>query len=381
MVAAAILDAYRAVLDDDELQFRQQVFDLAVAQPGLGPRQYFAGRDGATRELYRALGARGWLSLCWPAAFGGGAAPISFEFLLWDTLAYLRAARPDLGPGLIAHVIIEHGTEDQRARVLPGLAAGTLAMCLGYSEPEAGSDLTHLSTAARRDAEHYVVRGHKLWTSEAHHAQLMWLLCRTNDQERGNRGLSLLLVDMDSPGVTVTPVPTMDGHRINEVFLDDVRVPAANLVGDEGAAWPMMRAALAVERHIQVLPGRLRRDLETLESSLDAAGLLGRADIQVVLDDLRARLAAVEAGCLSTVAELAAGGEAAELAAQSKMLAARMCQEIPRVGFDLLGGSAGVGDTDLAFLWRESVHETISGGTVEVMASIVARRLGMASNS
>jgi alkylation response protein AidB-like acyl-CoA dehydrogenase len=280
---------------------------------------------------------------------------------------------------MIAHVLIDHGRPDQQQRILPGLAAGSLAMCLGYSEPGAGSDLTHLTTAARRDGDVYIVRGHKLWTSEAHHAQKMWLLCRTSERERGNRGLSLMIMDMDSPGVVVTPVPTMDGHRINEVFLDEVVVPAENLVGDEGAAWPMMRAALAMERHVQVLPGRLRRDLESLDEALAAAGIADRADVQAVVGTLRARLAAVEASSLATVSELSAGGTAADRAAQSKMLAARLCQDVPRAGLDLLGPAAAVGDTDLAFLWRESVLETIAGGTVEVMASLVARGLGLAS--
>jgi alkylation response protein AidB-like acyl-CoA dehydrogenase len=252
-------------------------------------------------------------------------------------------------------------------------------MCLGYSEPGAGSDLTHLATSARRDGDQYVVRGHKLWTSEAHHAQKMWLLCRTSSREPGSRGLSLMIMDMDSPGVTVTPVPTMDGHQVNEVFLDNVIVGAENLVGEPGAAWPMMRAALAVERHTQVLPGRLRRDIETLEAALSAAGIASRADAAAVVRSLRARLAAVEASSLATVAELAAGGNAADRAAQAKLLAARLCQDVPRAGLELLGPAAAVGDTDLAFLWRESVMETIAGGTVEVMASLVARGLGLAA--
>ena len=378
-MTAGLLDAYAAVLDDAELEFRRDVLATVETLPGLGPRQYFAGRDGATRDLYQALGSRGWLSLSWPRAHGGRGASVSYEFLLWDTLAYLRAARPDIGPGMIARLIIDHGSADQHQRILPGLAAGSLAMCLGYSEPGAGSDLTHLTTAARRDGDCYVVRGHKLWTSEAHHAQKMWLLCRTSEHERGGRGLSLMIMDMDSPGVVVTPVPTMDGHRINEVFLDDVVVPAENLVGGEGGAWAMMRAALAVERHIQVLPGRLRRDLETLDAAVSAAGIAGRADVRAVVSSLWARLAAVEASSLATVAELCAGGTAADRAAQSKMLAARLCQDVPRAGLELLGSAAAVGDTDLAFLWRESVLETIAGGTVEVMASMVARGLGLAS--
>jgi alkylation response protein AidB-like acyl-CoA dehydrogenase len=376
---ADVPDAYAVLLDDAEQRFRAEVVAAVRAMPGVGPRQYFAGRDGATRELYQALGARGWLTLCWPAEHGGRAAPRSYEFLLWDTLAYLRAARPDLGPGLIAHLVIHHGSPQLQQQVLPGLAAGSLAMCLGYSEPDAGSDLTHLKTTARRDGDTYVVRGHKIWTSEAHHAQKMWLLCRTGEQERGNRGLSLFVLDMDSPGLTVSPIPTIDGHRINEVFLDDVVVPATNLVGEEGGAWPMMRAGLAVERHTQVLPGRLRRDIETLEAALAAEGIATRSHVRSVVAELRARLGTVEAISLATVAELDAGSDAVSLAAQAKLLGSRLCQDVPRAGLELLGNAAALGDGELAFLWRQSVMETIAGGTVEVMSSLVARGLGLRS--
>src|SRR4051812_1290452 len=190
------LESYADVLDKEEQAFRPEGVHALREASELGlitPHQYYEGRGGRARELYQLLGARGWLSMCWPRSHGGAAAPLSHEFLLWDTLAYYRAARPDLGPGLIAHVLIEAGSADLQARLLPGLADGSLAMSLGYSEPEAGSDLTHLRTRATRDGEDYVVRGHKIWTSEAHHAQKLWLLCRVGD-EGGRRGLTLLVL-------------------------------------------------------------------------------------------------------------------------------------------------------------------------------------------
>jgi 3-oxocholest-4-en-26-oyl-CoA dehydrogenase alpha subunit len=369
------LDSYDAVLTDDERAFRAEVIEAledASAAGLLSPHQYYEGRGGRARKLYQALGARGWLSLCWPEADGGAGAPLSHEFLLWDTLAYYRAARPDLGPGLIAHVLVKAATPELQRRLLPGIADGTVAMCLGYSEPDAGSDLTHLRTKATRDGDEYIVRGHKIWTSEAHQAQKLWLLCRIGE-ETGRRGLTLLVVDLDSPGITVSPIPTIDGHRINEVFLDDVRVPAGNLVGEEGGAWRLIREALAKERLTQVLPGRIRRDVETFESRATLAGVTDRADVRRTAWEFRRRLACIEASSLATVRALSAGGDGVLEGARSKLLASQLCQEIPRRAVELFGVSAVTEDDDIPLLWRASVLETIAGGTVEIMGSLIAR--------
>ena len=376
------LDSYDAVLTDEERAFRDEVIDLVTdaAKGGFAtPHQYFEGRGGNARRLYRELGARGWLSMSWPTSHGGGGAPLSREFLLWDTLAYYRAARPDLGPGLIAQVLIKAAPPALRDRVLPGIADGTLTLCLGYSEPDAGSDLTHLRTRAVRDGDDYVVRGHKIWTSEAHHADMIWLLCRVGD-ETGRRGLTLLVADLDSPGVTISAIPTIDGHRVNEVFLDDVRVPVANLVGDEGGAWRLMREALAVERLTQVLPGRIRRDIETFQSCAARAGRTADADVRRASAEFWRRLASVEASCLATVRALTAGEDGVLEGARSKLLASRLCQDIPRRAIDLLGAAA-TSDPDIPLLWRQSVFETIAGGTVEIVSSLIAREALRLPNS
>jgi len=364
---------YASVFSDEELAFRDEVDALVAAHPGLGRRQFFQGRSGPARDLYRALGERGWLRQCWPPEWGGIGRPISYEFLMWDVLAESRAARPDIGPGLIAHAIIAHGSPEQQERHLPGLGSGELACALGYSEPEAGSDLTHLRTRARRDGDTYVVTGHKIWTSEAHHAARLWLLCRTGEGESGKNGLTLLFVDLRLPGITISSVETMDGHHVNEVFLDEVEVSVDDRVGEEGHAWTIIRQSLAVERHIQVLPGRLRRDLRALRAALDAGGLAGAPEAERCYEKLANRAFVVEAASLSTVSELVAGGTAVASAARAKLLGAELCQAIPRVGLDLLGAAETVGDTDLAFLWRESILETIAGGTVEIMLSLLAR--------
>ncbi len=365
---------YDVVFSPEELAFRDDVAAVVTEQSGRSPRQYFKGRGGASRALYRQLGERGWLSVGWPLDAGGRALPVSYEFLLWDTLAYHRACRPDIGPGLIARVLIQHGTAQQRAKYLPGLADGSLSCALGYSEPAAGSDLTHLRTRATRHGDAYVVHGHKIWTSDAHHATKLWLLCRTGDPDGGRRGLTILFVDLDDPQIDITAIPTMDGHQVNEVRLDGVVVPADERVGEEGRAWEIIVESLAVERHTQVLPGRLRRDLEDLRRALDVAGVAGRSWVQRAMQELGGQFAAVEASSLVTVSELVGGGTAVISAARSKYLAATLSQHIARVGLDLLGADGVIGDADMAFLWRQSISETIAGGTVEVMLSMMARQ-------
>jgi alkylation response protein AidB-like acyl-CoA dehydrogenase len=354
---------------------------LGADAPPRDPRQYFLGRGGASRDLYRALGKRGWLSLAWPVEHGGAGAPPSTEFVLWDELAYARAVRPDLAAGIVARTLIAHGTPAQQ-ELLPGIARGETAFALGYSEPEAGSDLAAVRTTATGVDGGYRVTGEKRWTSDAHHAQYLWLLCRTGSTGRAGRDLTLLIVDLAAPGVTIRPIPTIDGHRLNEVFLDDVHVPAANRVGAEGGAWRLIREALAVERHLMVLPGRVRRDYEDL---LGWARQPGRRDdpaVAAALLDAATDLAEVEAAALCTLAAMEAGGAGIVEAARAKLLGSRAVQRMARIPYELGDAAALARDGIHGFLWHETVMETIAGGTSEVMLDMVARHgLGLGNRS
>ena len=176
------------MLAPEEEAFRSEVVEFLA---GHGPVDGFffheAEHDTAVRALYRALGERGWLSLSWPVEAGGKALAPVYEFVLWDEMAYARAARPPLGSGIVAKTIIRYGTDDQRERFLPGLRAGTTFFSLGYSEPEAGSDLAGVRTRAVRDGDHYVLTGEKRWTSGGHRADYLWVLCRTGTLESHSR--------------------------------------------------------------------------------------------------------------------------------------------------------------------------------------------------
>lgn len=341
-----------------------------------GPRCYFDHGDGAEARvapLYAALGERGWLSLTWPEQFGGAGRPASEELVLWDEMAYARIARPPLAAGIVAHSIILHGTPEQHQRFLPGIRAGSTTFCLGLSEPEAGSDLSAVRTSAVLDGEVYRVNGEKRWTSMAHGSRHIWLLCRTGNPDDRTRSLSFLLVDLTSPGVTISPIPTLDDGRLNEVRFDDVVVPAQDRLGDEGAGWEVLTRSLVVERHLEFTPGRVRRDLDDVIGWLGGLGRLGEPDVRRRLAGLVVRLRQVEGLTLAVLAELEAGRPAVVEAACSKLAGSELAQAIARTALDLAGPEGVAAGTVPEYLWRQSISETVGGGTSEMMRNTIAR--------
>ncbi len=363
------------LLDAGEVAFRDEVRAYLVSTaPERDPLQIFRDRGPRTRALYGALGELGWLAIAWPPEFGGGGRPPVFEFILWDELAYARAARLDIGPTVVAKTLMRHGTRAQQDRFLPDLRLGLKGYALGYSEPEAGSDLPGLRVMAVRDGDRYRITGEKRWTSDAHHSDFIWLLARTGTSEQRARGLSLFIVEAHSPGISISPIPTLDGHQVNEVRFDTVEVPLANRIGPENGAWPMMREALAEERHLQVLPGRIRRDLEDLAAWAEASGSLTDPDLQLRLGEFRTGLHEVEAMAVSLVADELGGDERDVLAAAAKLVGTSLLQRIARTPIELGYDEQAIEGSLFEFLWRECVVETIGAGTTEMMLDIVSRR-------
>lgn len=335
----------------------------------------------AVRAFFRALGERGWLSLGWPAQAGGGA-PIAFEYILWDEIAYARAARTPLASGVVAKTIARYGSDAQCARWLPPIRAGELHFSLAYSEPEAGSDLASLRCRAKRRGEVYIVDGQKCWQSYAQDADALWLLCRTGSQESRGRGLSLLIVDKQSPGVTVRPLPTLDGDQLNEVFFDAVEVPVAQRIGPEDGAWSLMSEALADERHIQFPPKRVQRDLEEVLAWAREQGLADDPLARQRFADLAVQALEVEMHALRVLDAMQRGRSGAVEAAANKVVHTLACQNVARAALDLGGPEALVHGSRVELLWRQSLWETIGGGTSEVMRGVVARHgLGLGART
>ncbi len=334
------------------------------------------------RQLFRAMGERGWLSLGWPAEAGGSGQPITWEYILWDEAAYARAARNPLASGIVAKTLARHGSAAQKAKWLPPIRTGELHFSLGYSEPEAGSDLASLRCRAERRGDVYLVTGQKCWQSYAQDMDQLWLLCRTGSQESRGRGLSLLIVALDAPGVTLGALPTLDGDRLNEIHLDAVEVPVADRIGPENGAWPIMARALADERHIQFPPRRVRRDFEEMLDWVKAQGLAADAALRRRLSELAAQVYEVEMHGLRVLDAMLRGRSAVVEAATSKVFQTDVCQAIARTAIDFGGPAALVDAARVNTLWRQSLWESIGGGTSEIMRGVVARQgLGLSGGT
>jgi len=355
-------------------RFRTEVRELLADFHDLDAYFLQGRRWERVKAFFRALGERGWLALTWPPEHGGLGRPITWEFLLWDEAAAARAARNPLGPGIVAKTILRHGSAEQKARWLPPLRRGGLHFSLGYSEPEAGSDLASVRCRAERDGDAYVVTGQKCWQSYAQDMDYLWLLARTGSQESRGEGLSLFIVDLAASGVTVGALPTLDGDQLNEIHLDGVRVPADQRVGPEDGAWKIMAEALADERHIQFPPSRVRRDLSEVAAWARDHGLAGEPAVRRRLAELAVRVLEVEMHALRVLDAMARGHAGAVEAAANKVVHTVVCQEIAEVAMEWGGPAALCEGSRLGLLWRQSLWETIGGGTSEVMRGVVARQ-------
>ena len=238
-------------------------------------------RDDSQRWA-KILGAKGWLGYHWPVQFGGPGWSSVQRHLFEEECALAGAPRiMPFGPVMVAPVIMAFGTPEQHKRFLPGIADGSVWWSQGYSEPGSGSDLASLKTRAERRGDYYLVNGQKTWTTMGQFGDWIFCLVRTSNEGKPQTGISFLLIDMKSPGITVRPIITMDGeHEVNEVFFDNVEVPADNLIGEENKGWTYAKFLLSHERTGIADVNRSKRELERLKRIAKAEG---------VYDDVRFR--------------------------------------------------------------------------------------------
>src|SRR5499427_9542527 len=245
-------------------------------------------------DWQKRLAKKGWLCTGWPKEFGGPGFTTTQKYIFEMELAKAGAPTTSpFGPKMCAPVIMKYGSPEQKATHLPPMLNSDLIWCQGYSEPGSGSDLASLRTKAVREGDDYVVNGQKTWTTLAQHADWIFCLVRTDPQAKKQEGISFLLIDMKTPGITVRPIVTIEGgHEVNEVFFDDVKVPAENLVGQENKGWDYAKYLLGRERtgiaRVGLSKERIRRIKEL--------AALERADERPLIEDerFRAKIAAVE---------------------------------------------------------------------------------------
>ncbi|WP_448661607.1 acyl-CoA dehydrogenase family protein [Sphingomonas sp. CJ20] len=346
----------------------------AFLKPWLGTDQYLCGEEPARlRALHHALGERNWLSLGWPVEYGGHGLPPIYEFLLWDEMAHARIARPPLSAGIVAKTIIRHGTEAQKQRWLEPIRSGALMFSLGYSEPEAGSDLAGLRVTAERRGETYVVSGTKIWSSAAQVSDYLWLLCRTGDAGSRAAGLSLMIVDLKSPRLSIRPMAKMSGNIFCELVFDDVLVPAEHRIGPENGAWKMMNASLADERHVQFPPKRVLADYEEVRDWATKRGLTDDPVVRERLAELAVSVLECQAHALRILAAYGNDALASVAAAANKRASTDTIQAIARAAMEFGMPEAVREGSVTELLWRQTMEESLGGGTTEIMTSIIAR--------
>ena len=285
-------------LAPDDLAFRDEVraFLREQLDPALAKRVREHGRVSATELLnwQKILHKQGWFAPAWPAAWGGAAWPALRQYV-FDEEYHAAAAPPvvSFGRDLLAPVLIKFGSDAQRQRYLPRILASLDWWCQGYSEPGAGSDLASLRTAAVLRGDHYLITGQKTWTTLAQHANMMFCLVRTRTDGKKQEGISFVLIDMTTPGITVRPIVLLDGEpEVNEVWFEDVVVPVENRVGDEGRGWTYAKHLLGHERTGIAGIGISKREIGYLK---ERAALVTRHGKPILEDrDFRSRVARVE---------------------------------------------------------------------------------------
>ncbi|MGZ5072812.1 MAG: acyl-CoA dehydrogenase family protein, partial [Usitatibacter sp.] len=275
----------------EEQAFREEVRGWLRQNLPADLREKVAGYDHLTKDdlqrWHRILAKQGWVAPSWPKEWGGtGWDPVQ-RYIFEEESGY--AGAPPLLPfglSMCGPVLLKFGTEEQKHRFLPRIYGGDDFWCQGYSEPGSGSDLASLKTRAAREGDHYVVNGQKTWTTLAHYGDWIFCLVRTDAGAKKQEGISFLLIDMKTPGITVRPLILMDlGHEVNEVFFDDVKVPVENRVADEGMGWTVAKYLLGHERMNTARIGTSRRELENLKEFAAAQKKNGRP----LLEDTRFR--------------------------------------------------------------------------------------------
>lgn len=384
-------------LDPADAEFRDEAraFLRDYLLPELARREArgFHLPRAVTAEWHRTLYRQGWIAPNWPREFGGtGWTPI--RKYLYE-IEYGLANAPELSLialSMAGPVICRFGSPELRGRFLEPILRGDLWCCQGFSEPQAGSDLASLRTRAVRQGDEYVISGQKTWTTAAHEADVMICLCRTDADVKPQAGLSMILVPMDAPGVRVRPIATIDDdHTINEVFLDEVRVPAENLIGEPNSGWSQAKFLLGFERTHNAYIGMLRRYLARIPALIEAEAGRGLSAFAVAEFRRRHALLQIDVDALDwSVLRVLAGTAGPMLDAATSGLKVRGSEYLLRAGeleMDILGPQvaprfsaldgdglpagacdAAPGRTTQYFYWRAA---TIFGGTNDIQRGII----------
>ncbi len=365
----------------EELEFRDEVRQLLRDE--LTP-EIIAGNKNTTTALgnndaamawQAILNKRGWAGVAWPKEFGGTGWSSNQRYIFNSECE--KAGAPKLIPlglRMLAPVLFKYGTKEQQDYYLPKMLSAEHYWCQGYSEPGSGSDLASLKTRAERDGDFYVVNGTKIWTTNAHHADHIFCLVKTNPDVKPQAGISFLLIEMNTPGISVEPIITMAGdHEVNQVFFDNVRVPISNIVGPENDGWKVAKYLLEFERGGSSVATRLHVDMAELKMLLDRVegenALPGRAK------EIGIKISALSQMETDMQSKIARGEKPGAGSSLMKIMASTLGQEISTIKMEAIGNYS-LPHNNILLLNEEVTigepeHQTITAGYLNDRASTV----------
>jgi alkylation response protein AidB-like acyl-CoA dehydrogenase len=370
-------------LNEAEAAFRDEVRAwLEANHPGPEPhgdQEAFAFR----REWQRKLHEGGWAGISWPTEFGGRGATLIEQAIFSDEMARADAPAPANVLGLVmgGPVIMAHGTDEQKERWLEPILSGEEIWCQGFSEPESGSDLASLKTRAVEDPEtgEWVVTGQKVWTSGAQFAKWCMLVARTDpDAPRKHQGLTYFVLDMEQPGVQVVPLRQITGEsEFNELFLQEARIPAENVVGGVGNGWKVAMTTLMNERSglAFFLQVRLRQQLDKLIAEADRRGRLEDPVIVERIGELHVRTEVLRLTAYRGLTAIEKHGQPGPEGSLTKWMWSDTNQQLTQFAVDVLGDEALTRESPWSFELLRARGNSIEGGTTEILKNIVAERV------
>ena len=382
----------------EDLAFRDEVRDFFATEFDAETAQNLSGVQTASYKpafvgWQKKLHAKGWIAPGWPTEYGGTGWSATQKFIYETERG--AAGIPDVVPfglKMVAPVIFTFGTEEQKARFLPSILSSDDWWCQGYSEPGAGSDLAALTTSAEYAGDNYLVNGAKIWTTFAQYADWIFCLVRTTKDMRKQQGISFLLIDMKTPGITVKPIVTIDGkHSLNEVHFENVLVPRDNLIGEQDKGWTYAKALLAHERTGMAEVADSKRMLRTLKQRATEEVNGGQAMIndpvfQLRLSDIEMELMALEYTELRVFASMAGGGMPGPESSLLKIKGTEISQAIHELQLQLAGSYGGAlqgsltgeelghdyaGEARGKYMYGRAA--TIYGGSNEVQRNVIAK--------
>lgn len=372
---------------ESDADFRARLRDfLETNHPGPRPRDA-AERKEWQRRWAETLYDKGFAGPGWPREWGGMALPFPQQVIYQEEVARARVPGP-LGTGLniIGPTIIRFGTPEQKERWLRPMLRGERVWVQGFSEPEAGSDLPSLRTTAQRVGEEYVVNGQKVWTSALDEGDMLFCLVRTGTQESRHHGISYLMVDLATPGVTARPLRDMTGDAFfGEVFFSDARVPVANRLGEENGAWPLVRTSLGHERAAGAMnqSAMYRRVLDELTDLARRYDLAGQQQVRQGLADFEIRLRVMRSSAMRIISDITTKGEPGPISSASRLFVATFEQDLHEFAVDTFGMYGVLDRDDEAAIQRSrwtigflrTRASTIGTGTSQIQRNTIAERV------